>query len=528
MTTKLKISMIALMLLMIGQGASAWDGSGTEKAPYEISTIAELNELAANVNAGTSYSGIYFKLIDDLDYSEVSVTNGCNYTPIGWGDNKEGKAFSGIFDGNKKTIRGITYNKPTEWGVGVFGYISKASIKDLTVENCTFIANGFVGGICGCSDKVNSNLNPTIENCHVASSVTLGATDFAVGGIIGINEDNLTIKDCTSAAVITSTDEGVGGIIGVAYEDVYMATITDSYYIGSANMPAIGENGGHKDAMVNYATINITLLNDDSGAAVKNTTRISNYAGMSVNVTLSGRTLWKDGSWNTLCLPFGLTIAGSPLAGDDVDLRTLSSAAFSDDIGMLTLNFTEAGALTSILAGTPYIIKWDNTGVNLTESNLVFNGVTISSGMSDVECDLGSSRSVTFKGTYSKQGYTDEDRSVLFLSTDNNLYYPSGENPVSIGAMRAYFQLNGIKAGEDDIVEPGPGIKQFVLNFGDEETGISDLTPNPSPKGEGSWYDLSGRKVANGPLGPRGRFTLEEKPKANGLYIVNGKKVVVK
>ena len=54
------------------------------------------------------------------------------------------------------------------------------------------------------------------------------------------------------------------------------------------------------------------------------------------------------------------------------------------------------------------------------------------------------------------------------------------------------------------------------LFFGeDETTGINGLTPNPSPESEGSKiiYDLQGRKVQN--------------PK-HGMYIINGKKVVVK
>jgi hypothetical protein len=52
------------------------------------------------------------------------------------------------------------------------------------------------------------------------------------------------------------------------------------------------------------------------------------------------------------------------------------------------------------------------------------------------------------------------------------------------------------------------------LGFGDDATSIKSLTPDPSPNGEGSeYYDLQGRRVAQ---------------PAKGLYIVNGKKVVIK
>jgi hypothetical protein len=40
-------------------------GDGSSATPYSISTAADLAQLGANVNAGTSYSGVYFKMKDD-------------------------------------------------------------------------------------------------------------------------------------------------------------------------------------------------------------------------------------------------------------------------------------------------------------------------------------------------------------------------------------------------------------------------------------------------------------------------------
>ena len=81
---------------------------------------------------------------------------------------------------------------------------------------------------------------------------------------------------------------------------------------------------------------------------------------------------------------------------------------------------------------------------------------------------------------------------------------------MTIGAQRAYFRLND---GNMDAK-----IRAFVLNFDDdsEETGISDA-PRLNDKGQminDVWYDLSGRKL-NG------------KPTTKGLYINNGRKVVI-
>ena len=72
------------------------------------------------------------------------------------------------------------------------------------------------------------------------------------------------------------------------------------------------------------------------------------------DVMLVGRKLYKDGTWNTLCLPFGVgNLNGTPLEGATV--KTLGSTDLSND-GTLTLNFTDA---TGIEAGKPYILKWD-------------------------------------------------------------------------------------------------------------------------------------------------------------------------
>ena len=85
-----------------------------------------------------------------------------------------------------------------------------------------------------------------------------------------------------------------------------------------------------------------------------NSTTINDANGYFADVTLSGRTLYKDGAWNTLCLPFNLTLSGSPL--DGAIARPLSAASISNDKTTLNLEFGDA--VTELVAGTPYIIKW--------------------------------------------------------------------------------------------------------------------------------------------------------------------------
>ena len=56
-------------------------GSGSQTDPYLISTVADLQQLATDVNGGNSYSDKYFKLANDIDLKDVE-----NFTAIGWYD----------------------------------------------------------------------------------------------------------------------------------------------------------------------------------------------------------------------------------------------------------------------------------------------------------------------------------------------------------------------------------------------------------------------------------------------------------
>ena len=235
----------------------------------------------------------------------------------------------------------------------------------------------------------------------------------------------------------------------------------------------------------------ILLNNDGTG----NAKAIAENVGKKAKVTLAGRTLYKDGTWNTLCLPFSVTIADSPLA--DADVRALSSA--SHDGESLTLNFTEEGAVTTLAAGTPYIIRWA-TGSDIIEP--VFEQVVIDDSKNDF---VSSDGKVRFMGTYDLISFNAENQSIRFMGGANTLNHPlSGAR---IGAFRSYFLLS------DDA-----SAKQIVLNF----DGTSDPDAIVSPLGETEEgaviYNLSGQQIVNG------RWSTGKLPR--GIYIHNGRKVV--
>ena len=144
---------------------------GSPHNPYVIGTKEQLTRLSAIVG-GTSavnsikndtyvyvqaqsgdYSGAYFKLADNIP----SVGN---ITPIG----SNTHSFAGNFDGNNKTISGLNISVAGN-NVGLFGYISGATIKNLTV-NGSVKGSQYVGGVVGYA------LNSTIENVTNNASIS--------------------------------------------------------------------------------------------------------------------------------------------------------------------------------------------------------------------------------------------------------------------------------------------------------------------------------------------------------------------
>ena len=167
------------------------------------------------------------------------------------------------------------------------------------------------------------------------------------------------------------------------------------------------------------------VLHDDAD----NTEALAAFNMHSATVRLSGRTLYKDGSWNTICLPFDVSdFDETPLEGATV--RALSTVSLAD--GVLTLTFSED--LKSIKAGKPYIVRW-NGGADI--KNPVFYGVSVENTL-----NADTISGITFKGSFSPVSLTADDKTRFFVGSDNQLYYPT--SALNINSCRGYFQLNGV------------------------------------------------------------------------------------
>ena len=148
------------------------------------------------------------------------------------------------------------------------------------------------------------------------------------------------------------------------------------------------------------------------------------------------RDLYKDGFFNTICLPFSLTeteLDASPLAG--CQLYSLTDASY--DGYKLDLTIAEE---STIEAGMPYLIKW-NYGSNIT--SMTFNDVTVTASTgSTVE-----KGSVRFVGTIGRSTLPHGDDDYLFLGANDNLYYSDNSDGTSMKGFRAYFIVDSDASG---------------------------------------------------------------------------------
>lgn len=249
-------------------------------------------------------------------------------------------------------------------------------------------------------------------------------------------------------------------------------------------------------AVATFTSYDLVIADDKDKSSVYNGKSFEKYAGNTVAVELGGRTLYKDGTWNTLCLPFSLSeaqLASSPLAG--AVIRKMDDAVMTGT--HVDITFTD---VTEIEAGEPYIIKWKDTGDNIV--NPVFHKVVITA----VEPHTVTSTDgcVNFVGYYDTFSIDASNDDIYYMDA-NNTFRPTSKAR-NLWACRAYLQFTPID---------GVSVKDltFNINFSDDEATFIHLTEKENM--EGSWYTLQGMKLSGKPVMP-------------GIYIHNGKKIMIK
>ena len=224
----------------------------------------------------------------------------------------------------------------------------------------------------------------------------------------------------------------------------------------------------------------LTLSDDDTAAPTP---------ASGVNVTLSRS--FEVNKWYTICLPFALTAEKLKTAfGANVKVGDFSGYTVSGSA--IGVNFT---TVTAMAANHPYIIKVTDGAVN----NPTFNGVDIVAGtpVNNKGTDATDANIKAMIGVYEE---TTLESNWLYIK-DNRFKYSTGTSKVK--PYRAYFRFCDFTDAMHS---------RSIIIVEDGATGIRLIDGD---RADGDWYDLSGRRLSG-------------KPASKGVYIQNGKKVVIK
>lgn len=211
------------------------------------------------------------------------------------------------------------------------------------------------------------------------------------------------------------------------------------------------------------------------------------------NVTLQ-RTLSKD-YWNTFCVPFALDAKQvTQYFGEGTQLRTYE--------GNCNNNIVYFATVDNIEAGKPYIMKPGNAVVQ----NPTFEGVSmVATGLDENGNPqaVGDASTVQMKGIYNHVTLV-QDKTNIYIGAGNKFYYPADAEACQMNGLRAYF-----------IVPEGTDIKKLRANLDGATTSLGEIFD--TEESNTPVYNLQGQCVGNS------LSTLK-----SGIYVQNGKKVVVK
>ena len=177
------------------------------------------------------------KLVNEEGKTDINITLDTDltltgeWTPIG----TESQPYTGTFDGNGKTITGLTVTGSDRY-TGLLGFI-KGTVKNVVLTEINITSGTFVGGVAGWSFGGN------IENCSVSGSVS--GSD--VGGVVGYQQGG-SITGCSSSATVKGTQRA-GGVAGATNSG---ATLTACYATGDVTVENDGTNNSHAGGVVGY------------------------------------------------------------------------------------------------------------------------------------------------------------------------------------------------------------------------------------------------------------------------------------
>ncbi len=372
-------------------------------------------------------------------------------------------------------------------------FVLLATLTSAYADNGTLaIANvrNAVRGMTGSLDIVLSGSTRTYRDFQFDITLPDGLTytgnsagTLQDGHSIHISDQGGNTTRLTGYSDHTLTDTN-GTLLTISFTVDGSATVGDNT-VTLANAVFSDDYATHYPLTAGDNTVTVT-----GALTLSETDTAAPTAASGVNVTLSRS--FDVGNWYTICLPFALTADKLKTAfGENVKVGDFSGYTVSGSA--IGVNFT---TVTAMAANHPYIIKVIDGAVN----NPTFNGVDIVAGtpVNNKGTDATDKNIQAMIGVYQE---TTLESNWLYIR-GNKFKYSNGTSKVR--PYRAYFRFCDFTDAMHS---------RSIIIVEDGATGIR-LVDGAQADG-GDWYDLSGRKLSG-------------KPASKGVYIQNGKKVVIK
>jgi len=352
-------------------------------------------------------------------------------------------------------------------------------------------------------ERGNLRINYEFDNGHIISNYQLkvnlpeGVTVDGTNVVLGSCHTTHTGSIVNNILVVTSMNVVLQGTSGVLVEIPVVADNNlvvgtqlsgnlENVKLGQTDQTSINSTGIQFDVdIVDYILLDENSITEPVASATAKKVKVK-------------RTI-KAGEWSTICLPFDMTEDRFyEIFGNDAKLAYFTSYSptkVDNNVTGITINFEDEDFSEGFTGNYPYMIKISNdvSAFTLTTS---IEPDEVKAGYKSGKKEIGS-----FIGTY--QAETLVPANNLFLS-GNKFYYSAGKTKMK--AFRAYFDL------DDVLAEVTSANSRVFMSFGDE-TKVVELKDGRI-EGLKSCYNLKGQRV--------------EKPVKKGVYIRDGKKVVVK
>jgi hypothetical protein len=229
-----------------------------------------MSELAKKVNDGDTFADKYFRLDADIDMASAGAFAGI-------GEYNTAKCFSGVFDGNNKTISNLVFSKRKY--AGLFNQVNGGTIKNLVIDGVSF-ADGDAPEYGGAAFVGYAKDSARLENLTAKGSQAFSGTHNMAGIAVKV-EGNSFVYACTNKLAITTPYTKAAGIVA-------FTQLSPAYYEDCVNEGTI--SGTSENAN----------LNKDNGIGgivgwVRHTITLTNCVNKG-DIVVSSSSIYKSGS----------------------------------------------------------------------------------------------------------------------------------------------------------------------------------------------------------------------------------------